>query len=184
MDDGIVAITENSEPRMNVVFYDREKGTEVCKTPVFGEDAGSTDNSLVSLGDAVVVENNHGYRSPLTTLFGRSTTPGVARVDLDGTECKVAWTSDVVAPTSVPKASLANGLVYVYAKRPNPWGVSAWYLTALDARTGATRFAVRTGTGAMSNNHYAAITLGPDGSAYVAAMTGMIRVKDRAKKSD
>ncbi len=184
MDDGIVAITDNSEPRMNVVFYDRARGTEVCKTPVFGDDAGSTDNSLVSLGDAVVVENNYGYQSPLTTLFGRSTTPGVARVDLDGTECKVAWTSDVVAPTSVPKGSLANGLVYVYAKRPNAWGVSAWYLTAIDARTGATRFAVRTGTGAMSNNHYAAITLGPDGAAYVATMTGMIRVKDRERSSN
>ena len=29
------------------------------------------------------------------------------------------------------------------------------------------------------NNHYAAITLGPDGSAYIATLGGMVRVKDR-----
>ena len=29
------------------------------------------------------------------------------------------------------------------------------------------------------NNHYAAVTLGPDGSAYIATLAGMVRVKDR-----
>ena len=92
----------------------------------------------------------------------------------------MTWTnSDVVAPTSVAKASLATGLVYAYTKRPTWWGVSAWYLTALDIRTGRHVFSVRTGTGTLMNNHYAAITLGPDGSAYIATLGGMVRVKDR-----
>ena len=90
----------------------------------------------------------------------------------------MTWTnSDVVAPTSVAKASLATGLVYAYTKRPTWWGVSAWYLTALDIRTGRHVFSVRTGTGTLMNNHYAAITLGPDGSAYIATLGGMVRVK-------
>ncbi len=77
-------------------------------------------------------------------------------------------------PTSVAKASLATGLVYAYTTRPSWWGVSAWYLTAIDARTGETAFSVRTGTGTLFNNHYAAVTLGPDGSAYVATLGGMV----------
>ena len=28
------------------------------------------------------------------------------------------------------------------------------------------------------NNHYAAVTLAPDGSAYVATLAGMVRVRD------
>ena len=52
--------------------------------------------------------------------------------------------------------SLANGLAYAYTKKPNWWGVSAWYLTALDVTTGRTVFSVRTGTGVLMNNHHAA----------------------------
>src|SRR5262245_64815646 len=109
-------------------------------------------------------------------MFGRTTTPGVARVDVRDGECRVTWTSDEVAPTSVPKASAAAGLVYVYTKRSSLLGVSAWYLTALDLRTGRTVFSKRTGLGTQFNNHYAAITIAPDGSAYVATLAGLVRV--------
>ncbi|QIG45414.1 hypothetical protein G5V58_24055 [Nocardioides anomalus] len=177
---GLVAITDNAEPRMHVQFYDGADGRLVCQAPVFGADRSATDNSLVAVGDAsVVVENNHGYTAPWSTVVGRAPAGGLARVDADGGECSVAWTSDEVAPTSVAKVSLATGLVYAYTTRSSWWGVSAWYLTAIDARTGATAFSVRTGTGTLFNNHYAAVTLGPDGSAYVATLGGMVRIRDR-----
>ena len=153
---GLVAITDNAEPQMHVQFYDVGDGTLVCEAAVFGSDASASDNSLVAVGDAgVVVENNDGYSGPWS-----------------------AWTSDEIAPTSVAKVSLATGLVYAYTTPPSWWGVSAWYLTAIDARTGETAWSVRTGTGTLFNNHYAAVTLGPDGSAYVATLGGMVRVRD------
>ncbi|WP_372734984.1 hypothetical protein, partial [Nocardioides sp.] len=63
--NGLVAITDNAEPRMNVVFYDATDGSKVCQEPVFGEGESSTDNSLVAVGSAsVVVENNFGNDSP------------------------------------------------------------------------------------------------------------------------
>jgi hypothetical protein len=175
---GRVAITDNADPRMNVTFYDTTTGREVCRAPVFGAGASATENSLVSIGDAVIVENNYGYAGPQSTLLGRATSRGIARVDLDGDDCGVAWTSDEIAPTSVAKVSLATGLLYAYTKRPTWWGVSAWYLTAVDVRTGRTAFSVRTGLGTLMNNHYSAVTLAPDGSAYVATLGGMVRVRD------
>lgn len=177
--DGLVAITDNADPRMNVLFLRRDTGAEVCRAPVFDEDASATDNSLVAVGTGVVVENNHGYSSPLSTILGFGTSPGFVRVDVVGGECTVTWTSDLNAPTSVAKVSLATGLLYAYTKRSNLWGVSAWYLTAIDVYTGRHVFSVRTGTGILMNNHYAAITLGPDGSAYIATLAGMVRVHDR-----
>jgi hypothetical protein len=57
--------------------------------------------------------------------------------------------------------------------------VDAWYLTAIDIRTGATVYSVLAGTGEQWNNHYAAIYLGQDGSAYVPTLTGMVRISDR-----
>lgn len=175
-----VAITDNADPRMSVAFYDTTTGRMVCKAAVFDKGQSATENSLVSVGDGgVIAENNYGYAGPGSTLLGRTTSPGLARVDLDGDRCSVAWTSSEVAPTSVPKASLATGLVYAYTKRATWWGVAAWYLTAIDVRTGRTAFSVRTGLGTLMNNHYAAITLAPDGSAYVATLAGMVRVRDR-----
>ena len=37
--DGLVAITDNADPRMHVVFLRRDTGEEVCAAPVFGDDA-------------------------------------------------------------------------------------------------------------------------------------------------
>jgi outer membrane protein assembly factor BamB len=179
---GLVAITDNADPQMHVQFYDVVDGGLVCEAAVFGQGESASDNSLVAVGDAsVVVENNYGYEAPWTTMVGHATPGGLARVDADPTtgECTVGWQSDVVAPTSVAKVSLATGLVYAYTTRPSWWGVSAWYLTAIDARTGETAWSVRTGTGTLYNNHYSAVTLGPDGSAYVATLGGMVRVTDR-----
>jgi hypothetical protein len=173
-----VAITDNADPRMDVVVYRRSDGAFVCSAPVFTAGASDTENSMVAVGNALIVENNYGYQGPESTLLGRTTAPGIARVDIADGACSVAWTSQEIAPTSVPKASLANGLVYVYTK-PAALLEDAWYLTAIDLRTGRTAFSKLAGTGPEFNNHYAAIYLGRDGSAYIATLSGMVRVHDR-----
>ncbi|WP_143099865.1 hypothetical protein [Nocardioides psychrotolerans] len=181
---GLVAITDNADPKMNVQFYTVHGGDLVCQQTVFEDGESASDNSLVAVGPSgVVVENNYGYTGPLRTVLGRATPGGFARVDVVDGDCGVVWTNDQVAPTSVAKVSLANGLVYAYTKRRSLLGVNAWYFTAIDARTGRTAFSVRTGIGSMFNNHYSAVTLGPDGSAYVATLTGMVRIRDRERSS-
>ncbi len=178
---GLVAITDNADPQMHVVFLRRSDGRLVCRAGVFEDDESATENSLVAVGNGVIVENNHGYGGPLSTMFGRTTDAGIARVDVADGECSVAWTADETAPSSVPKVSLANGLLYAYTKRHSWWGADAWYFTALDVRTGRTVFSVRTGLGMLLNNHYAAVTIAEDGSAYIATLGGMVRIRDRAQ---
>jgi hypothetical protein len=81
----------------------------------------------------------------------------------------------------VPKLSLGSGLVYVYTKPPNqPAGADAWYLTAIDFRTGKTRWSKLTGEGIGYNNNYAPVTIGPDGTAYVGTLGGLVGVRDAA----
>ncbi len=179
LDDRLLAITDNAEPRMNVLVLDRDTGEQQCAVPVFEAGSSATENSLVSLGDAVIVENNHGYEAPWSTVLGRVTAPGLARVDVGRDGCAVAWTSPEIAPTSVAKASAASGLLYAYTTRPSRWAVTGWYLTALDLRDGHTVFSRRIRNGPLSNNHYAAVTIAPDGSAYVPVLGGLVRVRDR-----
>jgi hypothetical protein len=178
-----VAITDNADPRMHVLAYRR--GAEaprgaVCSQAVFAPGESATDNSLIGTGRSMVVENNYGYGGPATTARGSSTSPGLARVDLnpDGDGCRVVWTSEERAPSVVPKLSLANGLVYAYTQDPDPSGEDRWYLTAISFRTGRTVWERLAGEGLGFNNNYAPVTLGPDGSAYVGALGGLVLLRD------
>jgi len=178
-----VAITDNADP-MNIVVLRRAKtvtGTrQVCAHPVFGPGAGSTDQSLIGTGRSMVVENNYGYSGLTATERGATTTPGLERVDINdtGTGCRTVWHSDERAPSVVPKLSLSNGLVYTYTKPPNADGTDAWYFTAIDFRTGSTVFSRLAGTGLGFNNNYAPVSIGPDGSGYVGALGGLVRIWD------
>ncbi|WP_203337109.1 hypothetical protein [Nocardioides limicola] len=184
-----VVIADNADPRMNIVTFDRRttrpNGKPIrkrrhCTVPVFAAGTSTTENSLVAAGRSVMVENNYGYAGPQSTLFGQTTSPGFARVSVRPRgDCKVLWSNNrVSAPTSVPKASLGNGLVYAYTKPARSDGIDAWYFTALDIRTGKVAWSRLTGTGIQWNNHYASIYLGPDGTAYVATVAGLIRLAD------
>jgi hypothetical protein len=178
-----VAITDNADP-MDVVVYRRARSVGgsrlVCTQPVFEKGASATDNSLIGAGRSLVVENNYGYTGPASTQDGKTTAPGLERVDLDadGTGCSSVWRSQERAPTVVPKLSAANGIVYTYTKDPQPDGADAWYLTALDFHTGRTLWKRLGGEGLGHNNNYAPVTLGPDGTAYVGVLGGLIALRD------
>jgi hypothetical protein len=179
-----VAITDNADP-MDVVVYKRGRTVSgsrlVCTQPVFERGASATDNSLIGAGRSLIVENNYGYSGPTATTQGATTTPGLQRIDITdtGDRCKTVWRSSEIAPSVVPKLSLANGLVYTYTKSADPRGNDAWYFTTLDFRKGTTVYKRLAGTGLGFNNHYAPVSLGPDGTAYVGALGGLVLLRDR-----
>lgn len=177
-----VAITDNAEPRMNVLVLRRGKdsgGARFCARGVFADGRSATENSLVSVGDSLFVENNYGHSGPESVMLGKTTEPGMARVDLTDTDCHLVWTSDEITPSAVPKASAANGLLYTYTKPENALGIAAWYFTAIDIRTGQTAYRKLVGVGIQWNNNGAPITIAPDGTAYIATLTGLVKITDR-----
>jgi hypothetical protein len=178
-----VAITDNADP-MNVVVYRRgahlRDGAKrkVCSESVFERGESATDNSLIVTNRSIVVENNYGYEGPRSTFQGGVTTPGITRVNLRprSGRCRTAWESDEISPTVVPKLSLANGLVYAYTKTDD--SDDPWYLTAIDFRTGRTVFKQLAGFGLGFNNNYAPVTIGPNGTAYVGVLGGLVALRD------
>jgi hypothetical protein len=181
-----VAIGDNAEPRMNVVVMRRTRDAaqrKVCTQPVFAPHHSASENTFIGYQRSLIVENNAGYDLFTTMRGGKTSAPGIARVDVreDESGCDVAWESQEISQTTVPKLSTETGLVYLYTKLPNaPRGGDAYYFTALDWHTGRTVYQVLTGTGVRYDNNWAAISIAPDGSAYVGVLNGLIRVRDGA----
>ena len=180
-----LSIADNAA-RMQVVVLRRDKRLKrgqrrlVCEQPVFRKGAGATENSIIATDRSMSVENNYGYAPPPNATAGGNTTkPGVARVDVkrNGKGCRTAWNSSEISPSTVPKLSLANGLIYIYTK---PKGLpDRWYLTAVDFRTGKTVWRRLMGTGTLFNVHYAGITISPSGVLYAGVLGGTVGVEDR-----
>ncbi len=179
--DGWVSITDNADP-MHVVVYRRRDGRQICEQAVFAKGQGSTDNSLIGAGHSLIVENNYGYTGPTATMNGARTQPGIERVDIDadGEGCTKVWHSDEISPSVVPKLSLSSGLVYVYTQDREGDRDDPWFLTALDFRTGRTVWKRLTGQGLGFNNNYAPVSIGPDGTAYVGVLGGLLLVRDKS----
>jgi hypothetical protein len=186
MDNGYVAITDNADP-MNVVVYRtagklRGKKRKVCEQPVFAKGASATENSLLTAGRSLIVENNYGYQDPFGPNSGAVTQPGFARVDVkkNGEGCKLRWTNkDVRAPTVVPKLSTKTGLIYAYA-RPDDPSAQGYYWTAIDWRNGKTVWSQYAGSGLSFNNNYAGLAIGPNGTAYLGVIGGIVALRDGA----
>jgi hypothetical protein len=180
MGKDLVSITDNADP-MAVLVFKRARTVEgprlICRQPVFANGASDTDQSLIGTPTSMVVENNYGYSGPASVTNGKTTTPGLARVNLDkGGGCHTAWTSNEVAPSVVAKLSLGAGLVYTYTKGTDSH--DPWFLTTLDFRTGKTVYKALAGSGLGYNNNYAPVTLGPDGTAYVGTLGGLVALRD------
>ena len=89
------------------------------------------------------------------------------------------WTNtEVRAPTVVPKMSTKTGLIYTYARPEDPTGNEGYFWTAIDYRTGETAWSKYSGSGLLYNNNYAGLALGPDGSAYLGVIGGIVKLSD------
>ena len=186
MDNGYVAITDNADP-MNVVIYRtarklRGEKRKVCEQPVFGVGGSATENSLLTAGRSLIVENNYGYQDPFGPNAGAVTEPGFARVDLkkNGESCKLKWTNgDARGPSVVPKLSTKTGLIYTYTRPPDP-AAQGYYWTAIDWRKGKTVWSQYAGSGLNYNNNYAGIAIGSNGTAYLGVIGGIVALRDGA----
>ena len=173
-----VAITDNADPRMHVLVYDRDNGALHCSVPVFGKGESASENSLVGWDNGLLVENNYGYLNAGSRLQQAHIPGSVTKVAVTANSCHVAWTNPVVSPSVVPKLARGNGMLYLYSPKPVAGNLDAWYLTVVDWQTGKTVSRIQTGVGPAYDNAWAPITLGPGGYAYISCFGGLISVHD------
>jgi outer membrane protein assembly factor BamB len=178
---GLVAILDNADPAMHVDVFPRARhGSHepVCRVAVFTHHPrrNSDENNLISLGSRLWAENNYGKPGPITVT---NTTPGMQEVKLSRHRgCHRVWESNKVrVPSVVSKVSARSGLLYTYTHPYQPAnGPEAWYVTAVNARTGHVVWRRLAGVGPDYNNFYAPVTLGPHGELYVGTVGGIVEL--------
>lgn len=145
----LVAITDHAGDRIHIVIYNRDTGDIISETPLFDHGHSVTENSLIAYDRSFIIENNFAETGSAFLTKNPTGYPGVARVEVnaDATDAKLVWESREASPSTVPKLSTKNGLVYLYTREINediPKKAVAWYLTAIDYETGETVFKIFT----------------------------------------
>ncbi|MGI9281087.1 MAG: hypothetical protein ACR2PX_15890 [Endozoicomonas sp.] len=188
--DQYITVTDNADEKINLLVYRREANFEgdrlICSVPLFSAGQSSTDNSMIGYGRSIIIENNFGYTNAMEHKDWKAVKGGISRIDIreDESGCDTTWTSSEKAPSVVPKLSSANGLAYFYTFEPQEGAEDvAWYLMALDAETGKTTFKIRTGAGQQFDNNWAPISIGPDGTAYIGTLNGILAIWDDNRHS-
>ncbi|NNC39041.1 MAG: hypothetical protein EX271_09250 [Acidimicrobiales bacterium] len=181
-----VTYTDNADDHMNIHVARRgelEEGQErhICQVPVFTKGASVTDNSMITHGRSIILENNAGYTNSMIQKDYNDVEGGVVRVDVreDESGCDIIWTNDLKVPSVVPKLSLGNGIAYFYSFDLLDNGDRLWSLVGLDFETGKEVIRVPTGTGEAYNNNWASIAIAPNGDTYVGTRRGILKVTDQ-----
>ncbi len=146
IEDRFVAIVDNAPGQVNLNVFRQKDGTLVSKLPLFEEDAGAVENSVVAYENHLIVGNTHGYVDPFVE---NETAGGIMRFDYDeATDQYVhrkGWPAvgHFDGKTATPKLSTANGLFYVYHRDIVDEGHNDWQLTAVDFHTGWRVFSIK-----------------------------------------
>ena len=181
--DDMIAIADNAAERINLNVYMRDSGDLVCSHPMFEFGASATENSPIGYGNSVVLENNAGYGGP----FGDPllVEPGLTKITVkdDYSGCEENWYNTAVRAQTTPRLSTETGLVYSYSvKEGTPIAgiipTFGWYFTSIDWETGDVVNEVWVGSGPFWNNVLDPVTLGPDGTAYVGTLSGLMSIRD------
>lgn len=180
-DGNLIAFGDNADPRPNVLVYRIDDVADderlVCKLPVFREHRTVLENSFIGYRNSLVIENNRGF-----AVFGDSADgePGFARIDVrpDLSGCDLVWENYAVRAGSGAKLSLGSGLIYVHELLQDTGWVNAWYVTALDFRTGERVWRRYAGSGKQWDNAMLTLSVGPDGLLTSGMLLGVLGARD------
>lgn len=178
-----ITFADNADGRINIIVLRRADGSQICKVPVFDDDASATDNSMIGWGQSIILENNAGYKSAFEQSDWAAVRGGVVRVDVraDESGCDTIWTSRLKVPSVVPKLSAGSGIAYFYsfdlAKTADGSATQDWSIIGLDFRSGKEVVRIPSGRGRAFDNNWASMSIAPNGDFYAGVTGGLVQVR-------
>ena len=186
MRGGYVAITDNADP-MHVVVYRTTPARHApapAGVPGGGVRAGRERHRELPDHGRALAGGGEQLRlpRPVRAAGGTITQPGFARVDVraDGRGCRWCGRTTEARRHRRPQALDAQtGLVYTYTQDPTRRDAGL-VLDGAGLPHRADGLEQLAGTGAAYNNNYAGLALGPDATAYLGVLGGMVALRDGA----
>ncbi len=182
--DGWVAIVDNGA-RPQLIVYDSDTGSTVCRMPAFGTSGQGTENSIMAWGRSLVIPSTYGYQYPPMAVTGPSAPAGApfrggsTRIDVSDNGCRRIWENgDRIA--SLPHLSRADGLIHALGYGPYVPGtiqqVGPIYYLATDFATGKRVRTLGVGQGPLDEPLELTGTIGRDGTMWQATVGRMLKI--------
>ncbi len=150
---GYVAIGDNAYPRMNVVVYQRERGTLISETPLFANMRSCDEASLIAVHGRIIAENNFGHTNPdFRTPQLVSNEPGMALVEVKGPlRTRLVWENNHICAFGMSMLARESGVVFAHT---GTWNVpdsstkgALYSMSAIDAWDGREIWRIPIGQG-------------------------------------
>ena len=156
----LVVITDNANPKMNVVVYDHSTGAKVSETPVFSKMRSCNEASVIGVNGAVFAPNNFGHTlSPLGSQYVANET-GLAKLELDvpNNSAEEIWSQQHYTFFAMNMLARESGIIFAHSA---DWydEVSAtegpvYYILAIDSYNGRVIWRIPIGRGYQYCHEY------------------------------
>lgn len=182
----LVAITDNANPRMNVVVVNRDDGTLAAEIPVFPRLRGCDEASLIGVKNRIVVENNFGHTTdPFNSQYVQNE-PGMAMIQVHpndpGNPGEITWEDNRNCFFAMNMLCRESGIIFAHT---GDWHDdlaategAIYYISAIDSWDGRVIWRVPLGRGRDYCHEYGGIYFNRQGKLYIGTNQYLISIED------
>ncbi|HBP28029.1 MAG TPA: hypothetical protein DD666_01265 [Advenella kashmirensis] len=188
LEDGteLVGITDNADPRLNVVVCNRADGSIISETPCFATMRSADEASLIGVGDSFVVENNFGHYPtwPFSQLVPNG--PGMALIRINPQNAEQpdeqVWELPDMHFYAMNMLCRGSGIIFAHTC---DWSddISSskggmYYISAIDSFNGRVIWNIPLGRGVNYCHEYGGIYFNRNGDLYIGTNRYLIAIKN------
>lgn len=188
----LVAITDNADPRLNVVVCNRQDGTVIAKVPCFKKMRSADEASLIGVRDTFVAENNFGHYPtyPLSQYVPNGPGMEMIRVSTDSSDYRAdeIWNLPDVHFYAMNMLCRESGIIFAHTC---DWtaDISAtkggmYYISAIDSFNGRVIWRIPLGRGVNYCHEYGGIYFNRNGDLYVGTNQYLVSIKNFHNRSE
>ncbi|AOM42770.1 hypothetical protein A9255_02195 [Xenorhabdus hominickii] len=182
----LVAITDNANPRLNVVVCNRENGAIISETPCFLRMRSADEASLIGVGDTFVVENNFGHYPtwPFSQLVPNAPGMDMIRINPENSDQpdEKKWSIPDIHFYAMNMLCRGSGIIFAHTCS---WSdeISAskggmYYISAIDSFDGRVIWQIPLGRGVNYCHEYGGIYFNRNGDLYIGTNQYLIAIKN------
>ncbi|CAM3251287.1 hypothetical protein XNC1_1007 [Xenorhabdus nematophila ATCC 19061] len=187
MDDEteLVAITDNADPRLNVLVCNRVNGRVISETPCFQNKRSADEASLIGVGYTFVAENNFGHYTtwPFSQLVPNASGMEMIRIDPLNTQQadEKVWSLPDIHFYAMNMLCRESGIIFAHTCN---WSdaISAskggmYYISAIDSFDGRVIWQIPLGRGVNYCHEYGGIYFNKNGDLYIGTNQYLVAIK-------